>query len=276
MTATDMNPRASAIRKIIAGMSSATVMLCLWCPFVHGFETVASAGDLTASVKLPGRTNRYASVETLRYQLRWAAFSNAAAVQLDVLGSGEKSASALLHLRATLHSLPPLRNLYPVDDRFDSFSDARSMESRQYEFHLDEMGEKENRINHLAPLGGGHTGGTSLVVVPAGTQDPLGILYSMRNADWKREPRFRAMMYDGHDVFEVRAQLEVPSERIAVGSKNYSAAQVDVGLFAHGEQVPKTALSIWFADDDAHTPVLLDAAMPYGNIRAELLASEKQ
>jgi hypothetical protein len=197
-------------------------------------------------------------------------------VQLDTLSSRDNSESALLHLRATLHSLPPLRNLYPVDDRFDSFSDARSLVSRQYEFHLDEMGEKENRINHFATAGAPHTHGASLVVVPSGTEDPLGVLYSLRSADWEREPAFRTLMYDGHDVFEVRAHLEVASEKIAVGAKNYSAAQVAVRLFAHGKEVPKTALSIWFAADPAHTPILLDAAMPYGNIRAELLPGENQ
>lgn len=255
------------------GVTALTVCLC--GRFVRGFETVAPAGELNSWAKGSERVDRSAILETLNYQLRWASFRNAGALEWDVLRGGEKSAPALLHLRATLHSLPPLRNLFAVDDRFDSFSDARSMESREYEFHLDELGEKENRIDHLATLGSRHTGGTSLVIVPSGTRDPLGILYSMRNADWNREPRFRALMYDGHDVLEVRAELEVRSRRIAVGSRNYSAAEVGVRLFEHGEEVPKTALSIWFADDAAHTPVLLDAAMPYGNIRAELCESQK-
>jgi len=255
-------------------MGVVALMVCQCSRFYQGFETVASAGDLNTRRNGSERVDRSAILETLRYQLRWASFSSAAAVEWDVLGDGEKSAPALLHLRATLHSLPPLRDVFRVDDRFDSFSDARSMESREYEFHLDERGEKENRLDHLATLGSRHTGGPSLVIVPSGTQDPLGILYSMRKADWTKEPRFRAWMYDGHDVFEVRAELKVPSERIRVGSKIYSVAEVGVRLFEHGEEVPKTALSIWFADDAAHTPVRFEAWVPYGNIRAELEARE--
>jgi hypothetical protein len=34
--------------------------------------------------------------------------------------------------------------------------------------------------------------------------------------------------------------------------------------------VEKTEFSMWFATDRARTPLLLDATMPYGKIRAEV------
>ena len=111
------------------------------------------------------------------------AFSNAADVQLAVVEQRQPTASPLLHLRATLRSLPPLRNLFPVDDQFESFSDARTLESRQYEFHLNELGETENRVAHLATVAGARAAHLPGVIVPAGTQDPLGVLYSMRAVD---------------------------------------------------------------------------------------------
>jgi hypothetical protein len=77
-------------------------------------------------------------------------------------------------------------------------------------------------------------------------------------------------MYDGNDVFEVRAQLEVPDEVIAVDAGNFHAMRIDARLYQTGVQVAKTEFSIWLGNDAERTPLLLDATMPYGKIRAEL------
>ena len=77
-------------------------------------------------------------------------------------------------------------------------------------------------------------------------------------------------MYDGNDVFEVRAQLEVPDQVIAIDAGNFHAVRIDAHLFKRGVQVEKTELSMWFGNEAAQTPLLLEATMPYGKIRAEL------
>jgi len=208
--------------------------------------------------------------ESLRYKLGWSTFAHAADVQLDFVETRDLYGQPTLHFRAALHSFPPLRALFPVDDVFDSYSDPQSFASRQYEFHLNEMGEKEDRIRRLTASGQPRLGPAPHVVVPTGTRDPLGVLYEMRTLDWARTPNYRAPMYDGNDVFEARAQLEVPDELIAIDAGNFHATRIDAHLFHHGVQVEKTELSMWFGTDAARTPLLLEATMPYGKIRAEL------
>jgi|HubBroStandDraft_5_1064220.scaffolds.fasta_scaffold240783_2 hypothetical protein len=219
---------------------------------------------------LAARALSFQAGESFHYKLAWANFAHAADVQLDFIERRDLFGQPTLHFRAGLHSFPPLRALFPVDDIFDSYSDPRTFDSRQYEFHLNEMGQTEERIRHLWSAGGPRTGPGPHVVVPAGTRDPLGVLYEMRTLDWTRTPNYRAPMYDGNDVFEVRAQLEVPDELIAIDAGNFHAMRIDAHLYQHARQVEKTELSMWFENDTAKTPLLLEATMPYGKIRAEL------
>jgi hypothetical protein len=276
MAATDMNRNGRSSRHLVRRAGVFAIVLCICFAGSRGVASSATGKDETTLASSDGSAATYFAGENLEYKLGWAAFSNAADVQLAVVEQRQPTASPLLHLRATLRSLPPLRNLFPVDDQFESFSDARTLESRQYEFHLNELGETENRVAHLATVAGARAAHLPGVIVPAGTQDPLGVLYSMRAVDWTREPTFKTLMFDGNDIFEVRAHVEVLSETLAAASTNFRASRIEVRLFQHGDEVPKTALSIWFADERRHTPVLLEAATPYGNIRAELLANGKR
>ena len=238
--------------------------------FVALFLSTCTIAFAQVRSDLAARTLPFQVGESFHYKLSWATFAHAADVQLDFVERRDLFGQPALHFRAGLHSFPPLRALFPVDDIFDSYSDPRTFESRQYEFHLDEMGQKEERIRRLWSPGAPRTGPGPRVVVPAGTRDPLGVLYEMRTLDWTRTPNYRAPMYDGNDVFEVRAQLEVPDETIAIDAGNFHATRIDAHLYQHGRQVEKTELSMWFENNAARTPLLLEATMPYGKIRAEL------
>jgi hypothetical protein len=249
------------IRRIARGGAA----LAWLAVFIAAICAFAAPGTESGSRALPFQIG-----ESLRYKLAWGTFAHAADVQLDFVERRDLYGQGTVHFRAALHSFPPLRALFAVDDVFDSYSDPQTFASRQYEFHLHEMGEKEERIRRLASAGAPRVGPGPHVVVPAGTRDPLGVLCEFRTLDWTRTPNYRASMYDGNDVFETRAQLEVRDELIAIDAGNFHAMRIDAHLFQHGVQVEKTELSMWFSTDAARTPLLLEATMPYGKIRAEL------
>ena len=210
--------------------------------------------------------------EALHYKLGWGAVQNAADVRVEFVERRDLSGVVTAHFRASLHSVAPLRTLFPVDDIFDSYSDVRTLDSRQYEFHLDELGEKETRVRRLATTATMRSVSAPRVIVPSGTRDPLGMLYELRMVDWRTRGggEYKAPMYDGNDVFEVRVHLEVAEETVAVDAGNFQAEKVEARLYQHGVEVPKTVLTMWFANDARRTPVLLEAEMPYGKVRAEL------
>ena len=60
----------------------------------------------------------FAVGESLHYKLGWANFAHAADVQLDFVERRDLYGQPTMHFRAALHSFPPLRALFPVDDVF--------------------------------------------------------------------------------------------------------------------------------------------------------------
>ncbi len=187
--------------------------------------------------------------EILNYRLEWAPFSNAASVQTAVVERRDLFGWQTWHFRASVHSQPPLRNLFEVDDQFDSYTDAASLESHQYEMYLDEMGKKQDAVLHLIAIGQSRRGNVAPMIVQPGTRDPLGAFYALRATDWKRTPELRVPLYDGSDLYEMRAHLEVPVETVAITIGNYQATRIAIHLFMRGKEVPQTNFSVWLAHD---------------------------
>jgi hypothetical protein len=113
------------------------------------------------------------------------------------------------------------------------------------------------------------------VVVSPGTLDPLGALYMLRHVDWQRTPEFRAPIFDGADLVEMRAHLDVANEIVAVNAGNFSVACISVHGYQHGEELKQESLSICFANDAARTPILLEAEIPLGSVRVELSSTPR-
>jgi Protein of unknown function (DUF3108) len=212
--------------------------------------------------------------EILNYRVSWSAFSNAASVQLSVPERRDLFGSETWHFRAAAHTLGPVRTLFPLDDQFDSYTDSASLESRQFEMHLSEMGKVDDQVLHLASSDPSHSPKPA-VVVPAGTRDPLGTLYVLRPMDWQHAPDFRAPVYDGHDVFEMRARCDVAGEAVKVAAGNFSAARISIHVFQYGKEVSAIRFEIWIANDAARTPVLIEANLPFGSLRAELVHAQQ-
>jgi hypothetical protein len=211
--------------------------------------------------------------ETLHYRVAWAAFSSAASLELAVPEQRDLFGYATWHFRALAHTLSPVRSLFTIDDQFDSYTDTSTLESRQYETHLDEMGKIEDQVFHFLPSGeAARAPGPSVVVLP-GTRDPLGMLYALRRVDWDHAPEFRGPVYDGSDIYEVRAQRENASEPVRVAAGSFSASRVSIAVFQREKEVSAVHFTVWFANDAARAPVAMQAQLPFGTLRAELLST---
>src|ERR1700741_1571667 len=177
--------------------------------------------------------------EKLDYRVAWASFTNAASIELTVPERRDLMGWGTWHFRASAHTLSPMRALIAVDDQFDSYTDAATLESRQYETYLSEMGQKQPEVFHFLAEGQPSRGHVDGVVVTPGTRDPLGAAYAVRSVDWAQTPEFRAPVYDGHDVYYMRARLDVPAETVAVAAGNFSASKISIRLFQRGKEVPE-------------------------------------
>lgn len=211
--------------------------------------------------------------ETLNYRVSWAAFSSAASLQLSAPERRNLFGWQAWHFRGEAHTLSPVRTLFSIDDQFDSYTDASTLESRQFETHLNEMGRSTNEVLHLALTGQHSRAPAPIVLVLPGTRDPLGALYTLRSVDWQRTPEFRAPVYDGHSIFEIRAARDATGESVKVPAGAYSASRISIRVFQYQKEVAATHFVMWIASDAARTPVLMEADLPFGTLRAELTSA---
>jgi len=177
--------------------------------------------------------------EKLDYRVAWASFTNAASIELTVPERRDLMGWGTWHFRASAHTLSPMRAMIAVDDQFDSYTDAATLESRQYETYLNEMGQKQTEV--FSFLGG------RAIVARATWQESWSRLVRailsarrMRCGAWtgRRRRSFAAPVYDGHDVYDMRARLDVPAETVAVAAGNFSVSKISIRLFQRGKEVP--------------------------------------
>lgn len=213
--------------------------------------------------------------ETLNYEVAWATFSTAASVQLSVPERRDVLGWGTWHFRATAHTESPVRTLFTIDDQFDSYTDAATLESRQFEMYLDELGRKQNQTFHFVAEGQPAPGGVPVVIVLPGTRDPLGALYALRSVDWPHTQELRVPVYDGRNLYELHARMEAASDPVEIAAGKISAAKISLRLFQNNKEVSGTKFTAWLANDAARTPVLLEGDLPLGTIHVELKSLPK-
>jgi hypothetical protein len=213
--------------------------------------------------------------EKLTYRVSWTTFATAATVELTVAERRWLNGWDTYHLRASAHTLTPLRLMFAIDDQFDSYTDTGTIESRQYEMYLNELGRKQNSVVHLLPQGMPPRGAGTITIVPPGTRDPLNAIYSLREVDWNSTPEFHAPVYDGRILYELTARVAGSPEPVPVPAGTYSALRINVSLQQNGHDVPQTNFSIWLAQDPYRTPVAMQAELPFGSLRIEMTSAQQ-
>jgi hypothetical protein len=208
--------------------------------------------------------------ETLNYRVAWTAFSEAADATLTVAERRDLFGWGTWHFRISTHTVGSVRSLFEIDDQFDSYTDAITLESRQYEAYLNELGRKKDQVVRLLPTGETSQAPGPTVVVLPGTRDPLGAFYALRGVDWKATPEVTTPVYDGHDVYQMHARLEAPTESVSVAAGTFPCSRVSIHIFQYDKEVSGIAATIWFANNPARTPVQIQAELPFGNVHVEL------
>ena len=211
--------------------------------------------------------------ETLNYRVSWAAFSDAATLQLSTPERRDLFGWQAWHFRGQAHTISPVRTLFTIDDQMDSYTDAFTLESRQFETHLNEMGKSKNDVAHLTASGQLSRAPAPIVIVLPGTRDPLGALFTLRSVDWQRTPEFRAPIFDGRNLLEMRAARDGAAESMKVPAGAYSASRISIRVFQNQKELTDLHLTMWIASDSARTPVAMQADVPFGSIRAELTSA---
>ncbi len=209
--------------------------------------------------------------EKLDYRILYSKFSlQAATAQLAVPERRDFHGRQAWHFQAFAHTVDTMRALFPLDDQFDSYTDAASLSALQFEMHIHEQGKKEDHILRLrtgadpAP-----SGGPAVQVLPE-TRDALGFVFFLRTVDWSRRKEVRCPVFDGKKLYEARSRLEYEDSETTVPVGKYRASRIEIRVFERDREVPQTRFWVWLARDTSRIPVLLEADLPIGSARIEL------
>lgn len=213
--------------------------------------------------------------EVLEYTANVAKLNNVANLKLQVAGRGNFLGKSAWHLQANVHTENPLRMVFELDDQFDSYSDAGTLASIQYEMRLSERGQKVESLQRMTTTGKepAPPDATAARVLP-GTRDPLGMMQYLRNVDWTKMPEVRSPVYDGHKLYDVRAKLAGTSASVTVPAGNYTASKVDIRVFDNGAEMKDANFTLYLSNTAARTPVLLEATLPFATARVELVKAK--
>jgi hypothetical protein len=213
--------------------------------------------------------------EVLDYSANVANLNDVATLTLKVVGRGSFVGKSAWHLQATAHTQNPLRMVFELDDQFDSYSDAGTLASMQYEMRLSERGQKVESRQRMTAMGreSAPADATAARVLP-GTRDPLGLMGYLRNVDWSKTPEVRSPVYDGHKLYDVRAKIAGTSESVIVPAGRYTASKIEIRVFEEGVEMKDASFTLHLANNAGRTPVLLEAIMPFATARVELLKAK--
>jgi hypothetical protein len=213
--------------------------------------------------------------EVLDFTADGAKVSNVANLRLQIAEKRNFLGKNAWHLQAFAHTENPLRMVFELDDQFDSYSDASTMTSVQYEMHLSERGQKVNSVQHLTSTGREATPPNAVQThVLPGTRDPLGMMQYLRHVDWSKTPKVEGPVYDGHKLYDVTASLTGSEQSVTVPAGTYSTDKIEIRVFDNGQEMKDAHFFVYFAKNDAHTPVLLEAEMPFAAARVSLKSAK--
>ena len=213
--------------------------------------------------------------EILEYSGSLSNVKDVANLKLQIAGKGSIAGKSAWHLQAFAHTLNPLRMVFELDDQFDSYSDAGTMVSLQYEMYLSERGEKVTSVQRMTATGKepAPPGASEARVLP-GTRDPLGMLQFLRFADWAKNPEARCPVYDGHKLYDVRAKIIGTAENVMGPSGKYSTSKIQIRVFDNGVEMKDASFMLYLANIPPKTPVLLEATLPFATARVELVKAK--
>ncbi len=191
--------------------------------------------------------------ETLDFTGEWLKISNTVTARLIAVDQRPFFGKPCWHLQAQLHTNNPLRVLFPLDDQFDSYSSAADLLGLQFEMYLHESGKAQTNLLRLSSGGDAVAvpPGATIVRVLPGTRDPLGLLYELRTVDWSKTSEFRSPVFDGHNLYDVRAELTTRSAATQVAAGTFTAAGIAIHVLQRGVEMANTKLTLWIAQDAA-------------------------
>jgi len=231
--------------------------------------------DRKKTAVVAGVSSPLRSGETWQYSANVSKLNDVANLRLKVAEKRNFLGKSAWHLQAFAHTENPLRMVFALDDQFDSYSDAGTLVSMQYEMHLNEKGQTLDSVQRMSPTVKDPAPADAIAArVLPGTRDPLGMMQFLRTVDWTKTPEVRSPVYDGHKLYDVHARLEARGAPVAVRAGNFDTLKIELRVLDNGAEMKDAHFILYLSNTEARLPVLLEAVMPFATARVELVKAE--
>jgi hypothetical protein len=207
--------------------------------------------------------------EELEFRASWEDFLTAAVLTLRAPVRGQHAGRPAWNFQATAQTIAPVRFLYPLDDRFDAWADTAALASRLFIAQRDEPNKQERRTVRFAYEGEPAPDGGA-VRVSRDTRDPITALFYLRTLDWPRVQEANFKVYDGEKLYAVEARLEAARDSAETSAGTFAAMRLALRVLEKEKERTDVRIRLWLAADQARTPVLIEAALPFGRVRVAL------
>lgn len=181
----------------------------------------------------------------------------------------------IYYILAEVKSSPFFSIFYKIEDKVESYFDARRLHTLRFEEHLREGRHFMEKMttydqkNHLAEFTNKLTKRVRKVKVPANVQDPLSALYYLRAQKFDTGQTLICQVNNHKKNFQVEIEI-LKKEEIKTPSGNFIAWMAEPAIKRHGVRQMGNA-TVWFSADERKIPLLVKAKTPIGPVTVYLL-----
>lgn len=166
---------------------------------------------------------------------------------------------------------------YPVNDLIESYIDVTSFYPYRYRSVQQEgayRGNKEivfDRENNIATLINHKAGGKiHKSEISPGAQDPLSVVYYLRTLPLDIGKDINIDVSDGNKNWTLVVRV-LKKEKVTTPAGSFDTIKVNALMRYEGLFVNKGDVTVWFTDDPARLPVMMEGKIKIGHITATLI-----
>lgn len=219
--------------------------------------------------------------ERLVYVAKWGPFKVATG-EVTVEGPVDVDGEACIRFNMDVRTNSFADAIFKVRDTFTGYATAdlsRSIRYEQRELHHDESAEIDVFFDHNAgKVRMVHDGNESepLEMAP-GSLDPISAIFAARLQEYVADSEFSVAVADGKRSgnlpVKVRGKEEIKTK---AGKFNALLMEPDLTDFhSHFKENDKAYIQLWVADDEARTPVMMEAKVKWAKIKVKLAEYER-
>ncbi len=231
-------------------------------------STTPSTSAVTTAPTTNGNGQAFQVGERLVYNVNWASHAVAARLELEVAGQGIFFGQESYQLRTKVETLGQVRSLFgDIDNQYTSYIGSKTALPHRV---VNSIRQGEKQIEETVVFDHAKQqaifSDDSMVNIPSGAVDFPSLIYSLRMRGLPGEKQKFSVLF-GKEVIEFEAVVK-GRERIATQSGTYNTVQLK--FYPQNKPYSKYRGYVWFSDDAQRLPVVIQAKLSFGEVRAEL------